>query len=319
MSRKPRIHNEGAYYHVMLRGNARQDVFFDDDDRYRLFLFIQEGIERFGYRVHCYCLMTNHIHLVIQVAETPLSRVMQSLCSRYTRWVNWRHNRIGHLFHGRYKAIMIDADSYLTQLVGYIHLNPVRARMVGKVEDYEWSSHRSYIGDYHIPWLTIETVLTQFSGTLTKARKLFREFVETQKDEGHRGDFYGEGALDSRVIGEDRFVDEVLFKAGALQQKPAGIETVLKAIEHVYGIQVALLAKPGQDRMLSEARSMSAWGVNEMTSATLTELSNLVSRDVTSLSSGGKRMQLRAKVDLGLAGRMARFKEMVVELAKLQS
>ena len=100
MARKPRIHYPGAVYHVILRGNDRQEVFCDDQDRYRFYLFLQQGVERFRHRIHAFCLMTNHIHLAVQVEATPLSRIMQSLSLRYTRWVNWRHNRSGHLFQG---------------------------------------------------------------------------------------------------------------------------------------------------------------------------------------------------------------------------
>ena len=175
MARKPRIHFTGACYHVILRGYARQDNFLDDVDRYRFYLLVQEGIERFGYRVHAFCLMTNHLHLAIQVGEEPLSCIIQNLSARYTRWVNWRHNRVGHLFQGRYKAVLVDADSYLVQLTAYIHLNPVRSGMAATCEEYAWSSHRSYMGANLIPWLTTETALSQFSKKPETANKLFLE------------------------------------------------------------------------------------------------------------------------------------------------
>ncbi len=100
----------------MLRGNGGQDIFFCPEDRYHLFILMQEGIERFGHRVHAFCLMSNHIHLVIQVSDIPLSRIMQNLSFRYPRWVNSRHKRMGHLFQGRYKALLVDGDSYLLEL-----------------------------------------------------------------------------------------------------------------------------------------------------------------------------------------------------------
>ena len=129
--------------------------------------------------------MTNHAHMVVEVGQVSLSRIMQNICSRYSRWINWQHKRIGHLFSGRFKAIMIDADSYLSQVVGYIHLNPVRARMVESCEEYEWSSHRCYVGTETIPWLTTETVLNQFSGNIENARHLFQDFVCGKQEEGH--------------------------------------------------------------------------------------------------------------------------------------
>ena len=113
MARKPRIHYPGAWYHVILRGNGGSDIFFDTQDRTQFFLLLQEGVERYGHRIHAYCLMTNHIHLVVQVANIPLSRITQNISFRYTRYINRRKNQAGHLFQGRYKALLIDAENYL--------------------------------------------------------------------------------------------------------------------------------------------------------------------------------------------------------------
>ena len=163
MACKPRVHYPGALYHAILRGNSGQTIFFDDNDRTRFYLLIQEGVERFGHRIHAFCLMTNHVHLAIQIADISLSRILQNLSFRYTRWVNWRQGKTGHLFQGRYKAVLIDADTYLQELTRYIHLNPVRAGMVRETEKYLWSSYRAYLGLETIPWLTTDWVLSQFS------------------------------------------------------------------------------------------------------------------------------------------------------------
>jgi len=143
MARKPRVHLPGALYHVILRGNGNQAIFFDEKDRNRFYSLIQEGIERFGHRIHAFCLMSNHVHIAIQVAEVSLSRILQNLSFRYTRWINWRLGRSGHLFQGRYKAVLVDGDIYLKEMTRYIHLNPVRARMVKEPKDYLWSGHRA--------------------------------------------------------------------------------------------------------------------------------------------------------------------------------
>ena len=110
MARKSRVYYPGALYHVVLRGNGGQTIFFDDRDRTRFCFLAQEGIERFGHRIHAFCLMSNHVHLAIQVGDVSLSRILQNLSFRYTRWVNWRQSRTGHLFQGRYKAVLVDAD-----------------------------------------------------------------------------------------------------------------------------------------------------------------------------------------------------------------
>lgn len=146
----------------MLRGNGGQPIFFDDEDRCRFCLLLQEGTERFGYRVHGFCLMGNHVHLALQVAERPLAQPMQNLSFRYTRWINRRQRRIGHLFQGRYRALLVEQDSYLLELVRYIHLNPVRANLVTDPAEYRWSGHRAYLDEDRLPWLTTEWVLSQF-------------------------------------------------------------------------------------------------------------------------------------------------------------
>ena len=122
----------------MLRGNDGQPIFFDDEDRCRMCLLIQEGIERFGHSIHAFCFMTNHLHLAIQVVEVSISRIIQNLAFRYTRYINRKQKRIGHLFQGRFKSIVVDGKRYLKELVRYIHLNPVRAGIVYQPEKYVW-------------------------------------------------------------------------------------------------------------------------------------------------------------------------------------
>ena len=111
MARKPRLHYTGAVYHVMVRGNGGQNIFADDEDRHRFYLFLQEGVEKFGHRIHAFCFMSNHVHLAIQVGDKPLSRIMQNLCFRYTQWVNSRQKRVGHLFQGTYVYAYLDIFS----------------------------------------------------------------------------------------------------------------------------------------------------------------------------------------------------------------
>ena len=135
MARKPRIHFPSAVYHVILRGNAGDPIFFSDLDRYRLYLIFQYAVERFNCRIHAFCLMRNHAHIVVQTGDIPLSRIMQNISLRFTKWINYSQSRTGHLFQGRYKALLIDADSYLLELVRYIHLNPVRAGIVAATDE----------------------------------------------------------------------------------------------------------------------------------------------------------------------------------------
>ena len=178
MARKPRIHYPGVFYHVMLRGNGGQDIFFSDDDRSHFSLLLLEGVERYSHRIHAFCQITNHVHLVIQVGDIPLSCVMQNLSFRYTRYINSRKNKTGHLFQGRYKALLIDGDNYLVELVRYIHCNPLRTGLTSSLNKYQWSSHSAYLGNDSILWLTTNLVLSQFSRQEDRARKLYNDFVE---------------------------------------------------------------------------------------------------------------------------------------------
>jgi len=166
MARKPRLHVVGGVYHVMVRGNGGQDIFFEKGDRFHLYLLIQEGLERYGHRVHGFCCMPNHIHFVMQVQDTPLSQILHNLSFRYTRWINTQQARSGPVFQGRYKAILVDADQYLLQLIRYIHLNPVRAGLVKDPVAYPWSSHRAYLGREELPWLSKDWVLSYFTKRL---------------------------------------------------------------------------------------------------------------------------------------------------------
>jgi REP element-mobilizing transposase RayT len=210
MARKPRVHYPGALYHAILRGNSGQTIFFDDNDRTRFYLLIQEGVERFGHRIHAFCLMTNHVHLAIQIADISLSRILQNLSFRYTRWVNWRRGKTGHLFQGRYKAVLIDADTYLQELTRYIHLNPVQAGMVRETEKYPWSSYRAYLGLETIPWLTTDWVLSQFSKRLSVARRAYMRFIQEGKGGGHQEEYHRGSDTDSRILGDDTFIGRVL-------------------------------------------------------------------------------------------------------------
>src|SRR5712691_2327064 len=178
MARKPRLHVPGGLYHVCLRGNARQDVFFVPEDRHYFYGLLAEGVTRFGYRVHAFCLMTNHLHLALQAGESSLSAGMQNLAFRYTRYLNTRLKRVGHVFQGRFKAYLVDQDRYGLTLVRYIHLNPVRAGMVRTPGAYAFSSHRAYLGREAVPWLTTDWVLGQFGSRAGVAQARFSAFVE---------------------------------------------------------------------------------------------------------------------------------------------
>jgi len=146
MARKPRIHVPGALYHVMLQGDNGKKIFGSDADRKYLESLVAEGVQRFGHKVHAYCFLPDRLHLAIQVDKTSLSKIMQNLSFRYTRYYNNAQNSQGQLFHGRYKAILVDAKNYLPDLVRYIHHAPARTGASRKADSFKWSSHKAYLG-----------------------------------------------------------------------------------------------------------------------------------------------------------------------------
>jgi REP element-mobilizing transposase RayT len=317
MARKPRIHLPGGFYHVIFRGNGGQDIFLSDDDRYRLYLLLQEGTWRFGYRVHAFCFMSNHLHLVLQAGDQSLSRGMQNLSFRYTRWINWRARRTGHLFQGRYKALLVESDSHLLELVRYVHLNPLRAGIAQSPDAYPWTSHHAYLGQYHLPWLTTEAVLGQFGKQAGRARQGYARFIDDGVGEGHRSDFH-RGGDDPRIIGHDNFVERVLVATGGPLRRVT-LEQVAAQVVDAYGFDPATMRQPSQARRLAEARAALAWLARETGAGTMVQVGRLVHRDAGSLSSAVRRLSERAKDDAALAEKLAVAKSTLCQLANLEA
>ncbi|MEO8341649.1 MAG: transposase [Nitrospirota bacterium] len=184
MARPLRIEFSGAVYHVTSRGNARQDIVVDDRDRVQFFAVLVHVVDRFGWLCHAYCLMDNHYHLLIETPNPNLSLGMRQLNGRYTQMYNRRHERVGHLFQGRFTAILVEKEAHLLELCRYVVLNPVRAKMVAHPRQWGWSSYRATVGDTKAPaWLTTDWVLGQFGQREGVAQKQYRAFVA----EGHGG------------------------------------------------------------------------------------------------------------------------------------
>jgi putative transposase len=293
MARKPRLHVPGGLYHVMLRGNGGQDIFSDDEDRYYLYLLIQQGVERYGHRVHGFCCMTNHIHLAIQVAENPLSGIMQNLSFRYTRWMNNKQIRMGHLFQGRYQAILVDANTYLLELVRYLHLNPVRAGLVEDPQDYAWSGHRAYLGKETLPWLETDRVLSQFAKRLKTCRQRYEAFVLAGKKEGHRQEFH-RGGKDGRVLADDRFLERVLGKR--IHPTPeVSLNEIMTYVSAEYGVNEEDLRGPSRNRVVCEARAVIGWLSRRLESSSITNVASYFQRDSSTFSRHIGKIDAKAK------------------------
>ncbi|MDX2218808.1 MAG: transposase [Burkholderiales bacterium] len=179
MSRPLRLELSGGLYHVTSRGDRREDIFVDDDDRLIWLDVLAHCCERFNWAIHAWCLMDNHYHLVIETPEANLSAGMRQLNGVYTQRFNRRHGRVGHVFQGRFKGILVEKDSYLLELARYVVLNPVRARMVRHPKQWKWSSWHSMVGHEPPPdWLHTDWLLSQFGAQRSRQIQRYAEFVE---------------------------------------------------------------------------------------------------------------------------------------------
>ena len=178
MSRPLRIEFNYALYHVTSRGDRREDIFENDEDRKSFLDILASVVERYNWIVHSYCLMDNHYHLMIETPDANLSIGMRYLNGVYTQKYNKTHKIVGHLFQGRFKSILVQKDAYLLELSRYIVLNPVRAKMVTLPEQWEWSSYRATAGMEEPPkFLTNNWLLSQFGDELNEAQESYKQFV----------------------------------------------------------------------------------------------------------------------------------------------
>lgn len=178
MARPLRIELAGGLYHVTSRGDRREDIFLGDADRLAWLELFDQTCHRFNWVCHAWCLMGNHYHIVVETVEGNLAQGMRHLNGVYTQTFNRTHHRVGHVFQGRYKAIIVEKDGYLLELARYVVLNPLRARMVKDVADWPWSSYAAMTGRQAAPdWLQTDWILGQFSAQRRRAINLYVDFV----------------------------------------------------------------------------------------------------------------------------------------------
>lgn len=207
MARPLRIEYDGAVYHITSRGNDKKRIYRDEEDR-ALFLSILHSVnQKYNWRCHAYCLMDNHYHLVIETPDGNLSKGMRQLNGVYTQACNKRHNRVGHIFQGRYKAIVIDKESHLLEVCRYVVLNPVRAHAVKKPEQWKWSSYRGTVGLEELHYsLSIDWILGQFGTKRATAWKKYEEFVYG----GISEESLWEDVRGQILLGQEAFVERML-------------------------------------------------------------------------------------------------------------
>lgn len=178
MPRSPRLHAPNLLYHVFARGNNRESIFFEDSDYQRFLSNLEKFRITLEYTIYAYCLLPNHFHILIQVNKINLSKIMQILMTAYTMFINRKYGRVGHVFQGRFQSIIVEKETYLLQVQRYIHLNPVKARLVNRPETYPWSSYKLYFTKGNgFSDINTSVILDMFSDNTVKQKYLFREFT----------------------------------------------------------------------------------------------------------------------------------------------
>jgi putative transposase len=259
MARKPRIEFEGAFYHVITRGNQRQKIFREDADYNKYLLLLTVYKNRYRYSLYAYALMSNHVHLLIETRDIPLSKILQGINQSYTLYFNHKYKTIGHLFQGRYKAILCDRENYLLSLLKYIHNNPIRARIAESPDAYPWISHQAYIGKKNpLGIVDIDQVLRMFSESKNRARRHYRAFMD-DKEALKKEEVYA--TIDQRLQGNEEFVDRVLKEyEGEIKKerrkKEYTLSSIRQVIEKRYSVSLAELRSSGKESRVMRARRL---------------------------------------------------------------
>jgi putative transposase len=320
MPRKSRIDAPGALHHIMVRGIDRQDLFSDHKD-YSIFL------ERFAdlltdTKTSCYAwaLIPNHFHLLLRTGNVPISVLMKRLLTGYAVNYNRRHNRVGHLFQNRYKSILCQEDSYLLELVRYIHLNPLRATLVKEYKDlagYPYCGQGAIMGRRKVEWQDTDYVLGLFGNKESGARGEYSRFVRNGIEQGSRPDLTGGGLLrshggwtgvkllretgdyqqgDERILGDGRFVKEVLSKAEEkfkekyrLKAEGYDLKKLVKRVSEITGISSAQIFDSQRDKKRTDARSILCFWAKDELGMTQCELALALNLTPSAISHAVKR------------------------------
>jgi len=318
MARPLRIEYPGAFYHVINRGLARQDIFLEHQGRQSFLDLLGDIARLWQVQIFAYCLMDNHYHLLLSTPSAGLSRAMRHLDGFYTQKFNRVHNRDGPLFRGRYKAILIDADEYFLAVVRYIHHNPLAASLVSDIDQYRWSSHWAYLNKKQSPhWLDTGSVLSRFT-ELTDYQGFMHGEIKNEIQ-----DFYT-APYQKPILGSKAFIERILEKLGDKAQgdddKPESrqvftlaLDKIITATAREYGVEASDLRRRKRGAG-NEARMVAISLARQLGGHTHGEIGNLVGLEKTSsVSTAYLRMKARLTIDSQLANRLHRIETELIK------
>jgi REP element-mobilizing transposase RayT len=320
MPRKSRIDAAGALQHIIARGIERCEIFRDETDRNNFLDRLGGIVSETKTSCYAWALIPNHFHLLLRTGSVPIATVMRRLLTGYAVSHNRRHRRSGHLFQNRYKSILCQEDTYLLELVRYIHLNPIRAGMVKDMkglDKYPFSGHSALMGKVMRQWQDTDRVLKLYDDRLWMGRRRYRAFVEKGISQGRRSDLMGGGLIrssggwagvkakrkakvfeksDERILGDGDFVEEVLVAAQEQMEKRYrlsargyDLDAVASRVCDIMGIEASNLWVPGKERKIVEARSVLCyWAVRDL-GISMAELSRRLKLSVSGVGLSVKR------------------------------
>lgn len=297
MARRPRLFAPGLLYHVIVRGNQRQKTFVTDRDYQAYLERLAKYRKAYRVTVHAYCLMPNHVHLLLECSDVPLSRFMQGLQQSYTQYFNRVHRKVGHLFQGRYKAIICDRDEYLLELVRYIHLNPVRSKLVKRPEGYRYSGHKVHWEGKGTEVMEPGLVLKMLGG-----RQGYRRFVLDGLGGGHKGEYYE--VEEQRFLGGEEFVEKVRGEVEGEGERGrvrrASLRDVVEELAKRVKISPEVLRGPERSWRVSRARGLVAYVLARRMGFAVKDVAAHLGRDQTSISTLLIRFAQRMEQERGV-------------------
>ena len=276
---------------MIARGNQGRTVFHEDRDFTLYRQLLAEYKVQFRFSVYAYALMPSHIHLLLETGQTSLSRIMHRLQFHYTLRANLKYKTHGHLFQGRYKAILCDKDTYLLELSAYIHLNPVRAGLVKDPSHYPWSSYRTYLKPHSQDLVDTSYLLGQFSSNSEAARNRYKRFVEDRLDQGHRDDFYA--VKEQRLLGDESFVE--LIHRTAKEEAPHFYELsfaeLVSCVSSVFELPEEILFSSSRDRRGALGRALVGYLGRDLGRFRLKDVAEYFKRDPAVISQALRRVE----------------------------
>jgi len=320
MPRKARIDAPGALHHIIVRGIEKRKIFEDDKDRDQFINRLDDILTETETPIYAWALISNHVHLLLKTGLTPISTIMSRMLTGYAGYFNRRHRRHGHLFQNRYKSILCQEETYFRELVRYIHLNPLRAELIGELktlDKYPYSGHSAVLGTVKRDWQQVDYMLGFFGKTKSAARSAYRHFVEKGVAQGRRHELTGGGLVrshggwtafkairggsvringDERILGDSDFVEAVLRQADEqlerryhLKTRGFHLEQIAERVAQVLGIPLEIVWEKSRRPQVAVARSLLCYWASKELGMSMTDLAKRLNLTQPAISIAARR------------------------------